>query len=192
MGHSVGHLAGQGLAYMFIVMGVWQVFTGNWSNGLWIAFIGWFLDNAAQTSYRQVALQSLLAGHTAREVMTRECYPLSPELTPEQLVHEHMLTTGRRCYPIMVEGEVRGLLTIHNVKQVPRQRWATTTVQQAMIPLAELKTIGPDEGLWSALQQMTQEGVNQLPVMENGNLLGMLARDNVLTFLRTKAELGIT
>jgi Zn-dependent protease/CBS domain-containing protein len=188
-------LAGQGLAYIFITLGLWQVFRGNWTNGLWIAFIGWFLDNAAQTSYRQVALQSLLAGHTVREVMTRECHPLSPALTLEQLVHEHMLTTGRRCYPIMIEGQIgqiQGLLTIHGVKQIPRQRWTTTTAQQAMIPLDKLKTISPDEGLWSALQQMTEEGVNQLPVMEAGRLLGMLARDNVLTFLRTRAELGIT
>ncbi|MCR4405721.1 MAG: site-2 protease family protein [Anaerolineae bacterium] len=184
-------LAGQGLAYLFIILGIWQVFRGNWTNGLWTAFIGWFLDNAAQTSYRQVALQSLLAGHTVREIMTRECYPLAPDLTLERLVHEHILATGRRCYPVISEGQVQGLLTIHSVKQVPRQQWATTTVQQAMIPFSELKTIGPDEGLWSALQQMTTEGVNQLPVMEKGNLLGMLARDNVLTFLRTKAELGI-
>lgn len=184
-------LAGQGLAYLFITLGIWQVFRGNWINGLWTAFIGWFLDNAAQTSYRQVALRSLLAGHTAQEIMTRECFPLAPDLTLEQLVHEHILTTGRRCYPIMVEGQVQGLLTIHNVKRVPRQRWATTTAAQIMIPLKELKTISPDEGLWSALQQMTEEGVNQLPVMENERLVGMLARDNVLTFLRTKAELGI-
>ncbi|MDY7042482.1 MAG: CBS domain-containing protein, partial [Chloroflexota bacterium] len=61
-----------------------------------------------------------------------------------------------------------------------------------MIPLKELKTIGPDAGLWSALQQMTEEDVNQLLVMEDERLLGMLARDNVLTFLRTKGELGLS
>ncbi|MDY7041726.1 MAG: site-2 protease family protein, partial [Chloroflexota bacterium] len=109
-------LAGQGLAYTFIAVGLWQVFRGDWINGLWTAFIGWFLDNAAQTSYRQVAVQSLLAGHTVGEIMNRECSPLSPELALEQMVHEHMLSTGRRCFPIMVEGQVKGLLTIHNVK----------------------------------------------------------------------------
>ena len=184
-------LAGQGLAYLFILTGIWQIFKGNWSGGLWIAFIGWFLDNAAQTSYRQVALRSLLDGHTVREVMTRECYPLPPEITLEKVINEYLLGTGRRCFPVVDQGHLRGLMTLHNIKRIPREHWPVTTVEVAMTPLAELRAIGPDVELWSALQEMTEEGVNQLPVVEEGQLLGMLGRDNILTFLRTKAELGL-
>ncbi|MBI5956965.1 MAG: site-2 protease family protein [Chloroflexi bacterium] len=184
-------LAGQGVAYLFILIGVWQVFGGNWLNGLWIAFIGWFLDNAAQTSYRQVAVQRLLTGHAVQEIMSQDCEPLPPRLTLEELVHEHVLATGRRCYPVIEGEQVRGLLTIHNIKTVPRERWGTTVVEEVMTPLEKLKTVGPNQGLWSALEEMTAEGVNQLPVMEGHRLLGILARDSVLTFIRTRAELGV-
>ncbi len=184
-------LLGQGIAYLLIIIGIWQFFSGNTLNGLWLAFIGWFLDNAAQSSYQQVATQRLLSGHTVREIMNQDCTALAPSLTLEALVNDHILATGRRCFPVVEGDALQGLLTIHNVKEVPREQWATTTVRAAMIPADKLKTVPPDQGLWPALQEMTAEGVNQLPVMENRRLVGVLARDNVLSFIRTRAELGV-
>jgi Zn-dependent protease len=92
-------LLGQGVAYLMIIIGIWQFFSGNTLNGLWLAFIGWFLDNAAQSSYQQVATQRLLAGHTVREIMNQDCTALSPNLTLDTLVNDHILATGRRCFP---------------------------------------------------------------------------------------------
>lgn len=187
----VASFVGQGVAYLFIFIGLWQILSGRWLNGLWVAFIGWFLDNAAQASYKQVAVREMLAGHTVREIMNWDCPSISPELPLDQVVHNYILATGRRCFPITEDKQALGLLTIHHIKEIPRHRWAEVTAREAMTPLAQLLTIGPDEELWHALQEMTEEGVNQLPVVEGGRLLGMLGRDNVLSFLRTRAELGI-
>jgi len=60
-----------------------------------------------------------------------------------------------------------------------------------MIPRIELKTVKPDDELTVVFERMTAEDINQFPVMENDRLLGMVARDNVLAFLRTQAELGL-
>ncbi len=186
---GAGHL----FAWLFIAWGVWQIFGGNVAGGLWIAFIGWFLENAATSSVQQMTLQRLLAGHTVGEIMTHDCQTLAPEVTLEQLVHDHILTTGRRCFPVARAGRVEGLLTVHHVKEIPRERWATTTAEQAMTPLAQLRVARPGDGLWQALQEMTEDGVNQLPVLETANreLVGVLARDNVLSFVRTLAEVGV-
>jgi Zn-dependent protease/CBS domain-containing protein len=184
-------LVGQAVAYLFILAGIWQIFTGDWVGGLWIAFIGWFLDNAASNSYRQLTVRNLLAGHKVREVMSRDCAQLDAGMTIDRLVNEQMLPTGTRCFPIVEAGLVRGLLTLHNIKGVSQDRWATTTVDQVMTPLDKLKSVGPDEELWTAMQSLTTDGVNQLPVMDDGQLLGMLARDNIVSFMRIKGELGI-
>jgi Zn-dependent protease len=184
-------LIGQGIAYLFIVVGIWQIFTGQWINGIWIAFIGWFLDNAAQSSLRQTAVKSMLAGYTVREVMTQDCYTVQPSLSLDELVNQHVLGTGRRCFPIVDDGQVLGLLTLHNVRDVPQAQWSQVTTQEAMTPVSRLKAVGPDDGLWTALQEMTEDGVNQLPVMEEGRLIGMLARDNLLSFIRVRADLGL-
>jgi predicted transcriptional regulator len=163
------------------------MFGGNFAGGLWIAFIGWFLQNAATASVQQMTLERLLAGHTVGEIMTRECTTLAPEVTLEQLVHDHILKTGRRCFPVARAGRVEGLLTLHHVKEIPRERWAATTAEQAMTPLARLRIARSSDGLGVAMQEMTQEGVNQLPVIDavTGDLVGVLARDNALTFVRT-------
>ena len=185
--------AGHFFAWLFIFWGVWQMFAGNFVGGLWIAFIGWFLQNAATASVQQMTLERLLTGHTVGEIMTRECPTLAPEVTLEQLVHDHILTTGRRYFPVARAGRVEGLLTLHHVKEIPSDRWAATTVEQAMTPLSQLRLAHPGDSLWNAMQEMTADGVNQLPVTDtaNGELAGVLARDNVLTFVRTLAEVGV-
>ncbi|MFQ6058915.1 MAG: site-2 protease family protein [Anaerolineae bacterium] len=181
---------GRLVAYGFIFWGIWQIFGGNWADGLWIGFIGWFLENAATASYRRVALQEMLAGHTAREVMMTDCPRIARGLTLDALVDQVVLPSGRRCFPVMEDDQVFGLLTLHLIKKVPRERWATSRVEDVMIPLAQLKWVRPDDELTTILDRMTAEDINQFPVMDAGRLLGMVARDNVLAFIRTRAELG--
>lgn len=182
---------GRAVAYGFIFWGVWQIFVGNWADGLWIGFIGWFLENAATASYRQVALRDILIGHTAREAMMTDCPRIARGLPLDVLVYRVVLPSGRRCFPVMEDDHVLGLLTLHGIKQVPRERWATTLVEEAMLPQDELKTVGPDENLAVVFERMITEDINQFPVMENGKLLGMVARNNLFAFLRARAELGV-
>jgi len=181
---------GQVVAYGFIFFGVWQALTGNLLNGLWIAFIGWFLDNAAQTAYRELAVRNLLSGHTVGEIMTRGCTAIKPESSLQEIVDHHILATGTRCLPVVENGALLGLLTVHRVKAFPREEWPLRTAREAMIPRAELRTAAPSQGLVDALNEMAEDGVNQLPVLQEGELVGLLTRENIMTFLRTKAELS--
>nr|MBC7245569.1 site-2 protease family protein [Chloroflexota bacterium] len=182
---------GRLVAYGFILVGVVQLFSGNWVNGLWIAFIGWFLDHAATSSYQRVALREMLAGHKAREVMTTECQFIPPHLTLDTLVDEIILPSGRRCFPVQEGGQLYGLLTLHRISQVPRQAWGHTRVQDVMIPRVQLKTVHPDDELDVILERMTTEDVNQFLVLDEDELLGMVARDNLLNFIRVRSELGL-
>ena len=181
---GLGQMVGLGL----IAWGVWQIFGGNWANGLWIAFIGWFLNSAAQASGQQVALESVLAGHTVREVMMTDCPQVPGRLTLDVVVEQVMLPSGRRCFPVAEAGELRGLLTLTAVQRVPRSRWTTTRVQDVMVPLAALQTARPDDPLISVLDRMASEDINQLPVMDGGRLVGMVARDNLLTFIQLRSQ----
>jgi CBS domain-containing protein len=182
---------GRVVAYGFVIWGIWQVFLGNWADGLWIAFIGWFLQDAATTSYQQVAFRDVLSGHTAREVMMVDCPRIASDLPLDVVVERIVLPSGRRCFPVVEDDRVLGLLTLHRIKQVPREAWPATRVEQAMIPREELKTVRPDEPLVVVFERMTSEDINQFPVMDHGQLLGMVARSNMLAFLRARAELGI-
>jgi Zn-dependent protease/CBS domain-containing protein len=181
---------GRFFGFLFIFVGVWQMFTGNFGGGLWIAFIGWFLDSAASAQAHQVMFQGLLAGHTVAQAMSSHCPVVSAGLTLQQLVDDHILGGGQRCFLVNRGEDTVGLMTLHRIKEVPRTEWSTTTAAQVMLPLEKLKRIPPETGLWSALQQMDRDGVNQLPVVADSRVIGMLSREDVITFLRTLQELG--
>lgn len=181
---------GRFFGFLFILLGVWQMFGGNFTNGLWIAFIGWFLDNAASAQVHQVMFQGLLTGHTVAQAMSRQCAAVPADLTLQQLVDDHILGGGRRCFLVNRGTDAIGLMTLHRVKDVPRAAWSATTAAQVMVPLEQMRRLSPETGLWSALQQMDRDGVNQLPVMTDHRVLGMLGREDVITYLRTLQELG--
>jgi CBS domain-containing protein len=107
----------------------------------------------------------------------------------QRLVDDHILGSGLRSFVVKRSNEAVGLLTLHHVKEVPRSEWATTTGAQAMIPIEQTKRVRPDAELWAALEEMDRDGVNQLPVMTDGHIQGMLSREDVITFLRTLQEM---
>jgi CBS domain-containing protein len=164
------------------------MFSGNFGNGLWIAFIGWFLETAAASQIHQQTIHDLLAGHHVADAMHNNYTTVAPDTTLQQLVTEHILGSGRRSLLVKQDERFLGLLTLHNVKDIPSSAWLTTTAAQAMIPVAQLKLIKPDAELSDALGEMDRDGVNQLPVMTGAQFLGMLGRDDVISFLRTLSE----
>jgi Zn-dependent protease len=180
---------GRVFGFLFIIVGVWQMFSGNFGNGLWIAFIGWFLDNAAFGQIQQIMFQGLLASHTVSQAMSTHCAAVPEELTLQQLVDDHILGSAQRCFLVHRGDKAVGMITLHRIKEVARLEWATTRAAQVMLPLEQLKRTSPDTELWVALQQMDRDGVNQLPVTRDGNVIGMLSREDVITFLRTLQEL---
>ena len=184
---NVGRVVG----YVFIFIGIFFIFQGMWLNGLWLALIGWFLENAAIGSYRQVALQDTLAGHTARELMTPECVTVPPDLTVSSLVNDYVLTTGRRCFPVTDDGRILGLVTLADIRSVPREEWPSRTVQEAMTPLQKLKAVSPGEDISTVLHLLADEDINQVLVMEDDRIAGVIGRDNLLNFINLRGELGI-
>jgi Zn-dependent protease/CBS domain-containing protein len=180
---------GRFIGFLFIFYGVWQMFGGNFINGLWIAFIGWFLESAAIAQIQQQRVQGLLTGHHVSEVMSRAYTAIAADTTLQQMIDHHILNYGRRSFIIERDEEAIGLLTVHHIKEIPREQWETTTAAQAMTPVTDLKRIQPDMEMWAAIQEMDRNGVNQLPVMTNGHVKGMLSRGDIISYLRTLQEL---
>jgi Zn-dependent protease/CBS domain-containing protein len=171
---------GRVVGLLFIFGGFWFIFTGYWINGIWLALIGWFLESAATGSYRQLMLRDILKGHIASEVMSRDCSVVNPNTTINQLVHENILTSGRRCFPVASNGRVMGLITLHNIKAVPRDLWNVKTVGETMTPFDNLKRVRPDEELSSVLRILTENNINQVPVVQDNSIVGMIGRDNLI------------
>jgi CBS domain-containing protein len=155
---------------------------------LWIAFIGWFLMSAAEMSVQQLALKQALAGLHARDVMTPECPSVPAHLSLSQLVEDYIMSSGRRCFVVTADGRLLGLITVHQVKNIPRADWSRTSVQQVMIPLARLRWVAPDADVGEVLTLMDDGDVGQVPVVRDGQLLGLIGRDHLLRVIRAHLE----
>jgi Zn-dependent protease/predicted transcriptional regulator len=180
---------GRAFGFLFIIVGIFLAFTGNFFNGLWLVLIGWFLETAASSSYKQLMLQEMLKGHTASEVMSRDCIVVPPNITIERLVNEHILSSGRRCFPVVSGDRTEGLVTLSSIKSVPSDARARTLVKDAMTPLSQVKSVSPNEDLSNILQILSQNDINQVPVVWENKVVGIVARDNLINFINTRQEL---
>jgi CBS domain-containing protein len=182
---------GQFVALGFIMLGIWRFFGGAGVGGLWIAFIGWFLLEAARASGAQVEITERLRGVRVGDVMAREFPTVDSDSNLQTFVDEHLLPTGHRCFVVLEQGRAAGLVTPHEVKAVERARWPYTTVGDVMRPLESLRTVAPERPVVEALEAMGREDVNQMPVVESGTLAGIISRGHILRVLQTRAELDI-
>jgi Zn-dependent protease len=179
---------GRAIAYIFILVGVYFIFSGNLSGGIWIAFIGWFLENAAQSQRQQMAMRDLLSGRTVSQAMSQNYAIISPTITLQRLADTHILGEGRRFFIVQDENRVRGVLTLQTIRQIPRDQWLNMPAEQAMIQAGDMQWVRPESELWDALERMDQNGVNQLPVIQDNQIAGLLTRENIISFLRTLQE----
>jgi Zn-dependent protease/predicted transcriptional regulator len=186
---------GRGVAYAFILSGILIVFLHpfglSWFDGVWIAFIGWFLQSAASASYRQAEQREALRGLTASQVMASNFIIVPPNITVNQLVWGYVLPTGHHLFMVTDEGRFKGILTLHNIKTVPQSDWDMTQVEKIMVPADQLKVASPDQDALSVMEQMDENDINQMPVANEDRVIGLITRDNLVRFLRTRAELGM-
>ncbi|MDP2319058.1 MAG: site-2 protease family protein [Acidobacteriota bacterium] len=181
---------GQAVAFGFIFLGLLQFFGGAGIGGLWIAFIGWFLLQAAQASSAQVALVGELRGVRVRDIMTVDCVTVDPGMRVQTLVDEHLLRTGQRCFVVGWPGRILGLITPHEITGLARDRWATTPLSEVMRAIGQLKTVSPDAPAIEALRVMGGADLNQLPVTTDGRFEGIVARSHIVQLLQARAELN--
>jgi len=190
---------GQGVGYFFIGAGISIVvlslfglspFDLNWFSGVWIAFIGWFLRNAAQASYRQTEWRETLRQFTAAQVMTSSYPVIPPDITLSRLVEEHIFPTGHRLFMVAGEGGFEGVLTLDNIKAVSRQDWGVTRVKDIMTSRDQLRVAQASENALSILERMNESGINQVLVVSEGRVMGLVSRESLTGFFRVHSELG--
>lgn len=180
--------AGQIVAFGFIVVGVLSFFRGGGFGGLWLAFVGLFLAEAARTAALEVTAAESLRGVRVADVMARDCVAVDGA-SPVADVVEQLLRTGRRCYFVMDDGRVAGMLTPQEIRAVKRDRWDATPARAAMRPIDRIHKVRAEAPVWEALEIIGSEDVNQLPVLEDGRLQGVISRDQILRVLAARAEL---
>jgi Zn-dependent protease/CBS domain-containing protein len=183
--------AGQGIAYLMILAGFWLIFGGDILDGIWLGLIGWFLLSGAQSANSQAMLETMLKGVKVGKVMNTSPVTVPANISLQKLVDEFLLPHGWRSAFVVQVDRLAGLITLGDIRHVPRDEWGQTLVGLAMIPLEKLHVVAPQQSLNEVLPLMVARDVNQVPVVEDGHLVGVLSREDIVRFLEIRRGLGL-
>lgn len=186
---------GQAIAWIMILSGIAMFFDvkvpffgSGFANGIWLVFIGWFLNSAAVQSYRQLVVQDILEDIEVGRLMRTQPATITPDINVDTLVNEYFLRSGSDAFPVLSGGEIVGMVTLDDARKIPREEWQTKSVADIMTPYAQLSVIAPNQDASEALNMLRSSDVKQLLVMRGRELLGILDRRDIVRWLQMHSE----
>lgn len=183
--------AGQLVGYAFMVWGVLQVLGGDAFNGIWIAVIGWFLQGAGAAQLQQVRFGQRLTGVSVRDVMRPDTSAIAPNGSVADLIEDYLVPGNRRAVPVVAEDRLVGMVALSDIQAIAPQERASTRVVDVMGGRAGVTTARPDAPLADALTAMLAGDFEQLPVVEDGRLVGVLSRADIIRQIQLREALHL-
>jgi Zn-dependent protease/CBS domain-containing protein len=174
---------GRFFGFLFIMVGAFQIMQNNVFNGLWIAFIGWFLESAAKSQVQNQAFNDLLFGHQVREALTNDFGIVYPDSTVQEIIDNNFIGANRRDLLVKDDNKMVGFLTPHLIKSLSISDRRNKTVKEVMMPLQKIIKIKPDGSLLDALRAQNENDEGEVPIIENGNCIGILNQTSILRFI---------
>lgn len=183
---GVGELVGYGL----MTLGLFLLFAGFVFDGVWFMFIGWFLLGAARGETQGMQLEAILARVTARDVMHTELPTIRPGDSILTLVEEHMIARGERAVVVANDGAVLGMVDVRDVHRTPRDQWPQTPVQAVMTPRERVPTVETGTRALDVLMLLASKGLEQVPVLDEGRMVGLISRRELVDRVHLAEELA--
>jgi Zn-dependent protease/CBS domain-containing protein len=187
----VASVSGQGVGWLLVAAGVAWLLAGDLAGGIWFAFIGWFLVQAARSSYQELQLQQLLRGVEAEEVMAGDLRRIPPELSLQEAVDDYFMVYDHSGFPVEEQGRTIGLLTLRGVRRVPRAQWPTRRVRELMVPLGDQVVVAPDARMDGVLGRLEDGEAGRVLVAKDGEVVGIITPSDLTRWLRRRRTLDI-
>jgi CBS domain-containing protein len=186
----VASLAGQGIAFLLIFLGIFEFLRGGLS-GLWWILIGWFLHNAAVSGYSEVMIKSVLQGMKAEDLMSKDFETVPGDLSVQDLVDHYILKKKERVFLVSDNGDLKGIVCLEDVKQTPKEKWPHSKVKDIMTPRERLEAVTPDADGNKILASLATKNIHQVPVMKGDRIEGIICRTDIIRYLQLRSDLGV-
>ncbi len=154
------------------------------SNGSWVVFIGIFLFAAALASRRQASFRQTLAMVRVRDLMVRTVASIPAQCSLDEAVTQYFQPYGYGSFPVVEGGQLAGLITVAEIQTVPSAMWPWRQVRQVMRPLSPSLMVEPDVSVIQAMECMAQDGWDQLVVMQDGQIAGLVTQSAIANYLQ--------
>jgi len=191
-GTEIAAFAGQLVAWGLLLLGFYLILAQNdLFQGIWIGAIGWFLMNAANSSLQQVLIEQRLRGARVADVVEPDTTVVSPDVSVATLIEDYFLRGNRRAVPVVADGRLAGMVTLGDVKEVPRDRWASTTVAEVMGGREAVVSVSSRSTLQRALEALAEGDFEQVPVVDDGTLVGVVSRADIVRQIQLREALDL-
>jgi Zn-dependent protease/CBS domain-containing protein len=186
----IASLSGQAVGWLLVAAGVASLLAGSLAGGIWFAFIGWFLVQAARASYQDLQLRDLLRGVEAEDVMARNLLRIPPGLSLQEAVDDYFMRYDHGAFPVDEQGRTVGLLTLRGVRRVPREQWPTRRVREHLVPLGDQVVVAPDARMDDVLGKLQDGEAGRVLVVKDGEVVGIITPTDLTRWLRRWQALG--
>lgn len=186
----VASFMGTVVAFGLVGWGVVDVlWYGRFIEGLWFGLIGWFLLVASRQSVGQLELRDQLRRLRVAQAMRSTCPHVPAQLPVDRFVDESVFREGGKCFFVTEDDRLQGLVTLDDVRRVPREDWPRYSVGDIMVSFADIKSVSPSDSLLVAFERMTEHSLNQLPVVEGDRIAGVITRNDIFRLVARMLEL---
>jgi len=187
----IASTGGRIIGFMIIAVGVFYIFMGNFLNGVWLAFIGWFLQSSAQMGYRQLVFESSIKGIKVVDVMNENVVDVTKDTTLHDLVDNYFMRYRFGRFPVVEDEETHkllGVISIHDVKSVPKEEWSYVQVGDIVNKISESEKVDVSMEISEAIKKMVKNDLGHLVVMSGNKLKGIITKSDVMRFIRIRSE----
>ncbi len=183
---------GNGFALFLIIFGVLQFLaTQSLILGLWFMFIGLFMKQSAAESYQAIMLRRALVGVQVRQIMTENMVTVDWLISIDELVHNYIYKHQFTNFPVFNRDEFIGMVSLEGVKTISKDLWGFKQVRDIMTPVELVPCLKPTDDATEALSRMISSDIGRMPVVDNGRLMGIVSRRDIMNLFRIKSDLGV-
>jgi Zn-dependent protease/predicted transcriptional regulator len=187
----VASTAGRVLGFMIIAGGIYFIFTGNFLNGIWLSFIGWFLQSSAQMGYRQLIIETSIKGVKVKDIINENIVYVLKDITLQGLVNDYFMKYRFGRFPVIEDEETQkliGIISLHDIKEVPREEWPEVKAGDIVKPVSDSEKLSLSTSVSDAIKKMGKNNLSHLVVMSGGRLRGIITKSDVMRFINIRSE----
>jgi len=181
---------GKMFGYFLIFMGTFSLLTGYIINGLWLIFIGWFINQAAQSSYQQMIMADLFDKIHVSEFMTDQVIIVDHNLSVQELVDGYFYRYKFAIFPVRRNDSIIGIINVDSLKQIPPEAWMETPVGSIATPLDKNLIVSPHDTVATAMNKLFSNRIGRVLVMDQAKILGIVSRTDILNYIRVHRQLN--
>ncbi len=185
-------LIGQVVGLLFFIGGIVLIITLNqWLTGLFLILVGWALQIATIQNRRQIKLIESIQYLNTEDVVSKRYTLVHQEVKLDRLVVEYIMAKGIQHFFTLKGNSLNGTFTIKDIRKIPRRKWKLTSAGEIATPLMRTGFVSPQQPAITAIERMDRLERECIPVIDSGELVGIIIRSELIALAETQSQLGV-